>query len=130
MERIFNTTVCSLCEDRGEFVGVIGSKSKSVADGCGQHINNFNLLRPWNQFHIYRRNLSSPKSLWTGRRSSFSQSDSPGQCTRGVGPFTDDGGIEDQSDTILNRVSILASTREATQHPEAGGDCLLAQEPQ
>ena len=44
--------------------------------------------------------------------------------------FTDDGGIEDQSETILNRVSILASTREATQHPEAGGDCLLAQEPQ
>ena len=45
---------------------------------------------------------------------------------RGEWDFTDDGGIEDQSETILNRVSILASTREATQHPEAGGDCLLA----
>ena len=37
MERIFNTKSCSLYEDRDEFVGVVGSKSKSLADGCGQH---------------------------------------------------------------------------------------------
>ena len=37
MERIFNTTIYSLYEDWDEFVGVVGSKSKSLADSCGQH---------------------------------------------------------------------------------------------
>ena len=40
--------------------------------------------------------------------------------------FTGNDNIEDESESILNRISILVSTREATQHSEAGGGCLLA----
>ena len=38
-----------------------------------------------------------------------------------------DANIEDETESLLlNRVSILVDTCEATQHLEAGGDCLLA----
>ena len=126
MERIFNTTICSLYEDRDEFVGVKAQSQKALLTAVVSTLTTLTYSVPGTNSTSTGEIYQAPSHCGPGGARASVKATALANA-RGEWDFTDDGGIEDQSDTILNRVIIiLASTREATQHPEARGDCLLA----